>query len=219
MAKKNSPESKGLKKIKDIPEVKSVTADMKKLKEKLVSLREKISVKNIKKEVEFIDTAEYVNEVKYAKLKNLLFHISELLFVVFLLAFFFHFFHFGIVSGNSMEPTYHNGDKWVSVTKNEYCQNDIVIFYHEEDSEKKAMVKRVIATEGDTVSLVDGDVYVNGELYDEAYTQGDTTGLEETTVGKNEVYVMGDNRENSYDSRSFGTVDYGDIIGKVVKIW
>lgn len=89
----------------------------------------------------------------------------------------------------------------------------------DEINEKHEMyVKRVIGIPGDTVDIKDGFVYVNGNKLTEDYVKGTTFAGEITlplTVEKNQVFVMGDNREVSVDSRAFGTVDYDRLEGKV----
>lgn len=98
------------------------------------------------------------------------------------------------------------------------------------DEEKKSEViaryyiKRIVAVEGDTISIKDNQVYLNGELLDETYLSDDITAdyrLYEGmswTVGKDEVFVMGDNRAYlmSRDSRDIGCVPVGCILGKVI---
>ncbi len=79
-------------------------------------------------------------------------------------------------------------------------------------------VKRVIGVPGDTVDIKGGFVYVNGNKLTEEYVKGTTYAGEVTlplTVEKNQVFVMGDNREVSEDSRAFGTVAYDKLEGKV----
>ncbi len=93
---------------------------------------------------------------------------------------------------------------------------------------KKYYVKRVIATAGQTVDLVDGKVYVDGELLDEPYYDGITSPIGGSsiefpfTVDEGNVFVMGDNRPRSKDSRSdeLGEVPYEAILGKSqIRIW
>ena len=92
---------------------------------------------------------------------------------------------------------------------------------------KKYYVKRIIAMPGQTIDLVDGKVYVDGEMLDEPYYDGLTTSIDPTveypiTVDDDCVFVMGDNRTRSKDSRSseLGQVPFKAILGKSqVRIW
>ncbi|MEA2529856.1 MAG: signal peptidase [Thermomicrobiales bacterium] len=98
-------------------------------------------------------------------------------------------------------------------------RGDIVVFQPPVTSEKP-YIKRVIAVPGDTVEIrQDGYVYINDERLEEPYIQGPITDCnrqrcEQTVVPEGKVYVLGDNRRNSSDSRIFGLVDVDDIIGK-----
>lgn len=91
----------------------------------------------------------------------------------------------------------------------------------------KYYVKRIIALPGQTIDLVDGKVYVDGEKLDEPYYDGTTTSIDATveypiTVDEDNVFVMGDNRNHSKDSRSseLGQVPYDAILGKSqIRIW
>lgn len=130
------------------------------------------------------------------------------------------------VVGSSMHPTLEGGDKMV-VSNLFYTpkQGDIIVF-QKDDYADYALVKRVIATEMQTVEI-DFDkhiVYVDGEALDEPYiaeptaNKIDFTGVQIVPPGC--VFVMGDNRNDSTDSRDerIGMVDTRDIIGKVVFI-
>ena len=127
------------------------------------------------------------------------------------------------VSGDSMNPTLTNGDKLVvSDVFYKPKQGDIVIF-RKDEYKPEALVKRVIATEGQTVEIDfdRGRVYVDGELLDEPYiaeptrNQLDFKGAQ--TVPEGCVFVMGDNRNASTDSRDarLGCVDTRYIMGRV----
>lgn len=131
-----------------------------------------------------------------------------------------------IVQGDSMFPTFHNNDFVLSspiVYKlKEPKPGDVVIF----DAPEKpgtVYIKRVIATEGETVKIENDHYYVNNELLNEPYINQNTEPLIETTewtVAPDTLFVSGDNRRNSYDSRKFGPIKKDTIKGKIVfRIW
>ncbi len=127
------------------------------------------------------------------------------------------------VDGNSMYPTLHDGD-WVAVSGLSLSidRGDIVIVTQPWER-NVPIVKRVIATGGDTVDIdfQRGEVYVNGELLDEPYINEPTTLRYDVqfplTVDEGKVFVMGDNRNDSLDSRSskIGFIDERYILGEV----
>ena len=130
------------------------------------------------------------------------------------------------VDGYSMLPTLQHGDRLLvlnSALCGEYEYGDIVIV-RKDTFMRQPIVKRVIATEGQTVDIDfgTGSVWVDGQLLDEPYINELTftdEGLEfPVTLGEGEVFVMGDNRNASDDSRnpSLGPVDERYIIGKAV---
>lgn len=136
------------------------------------------------------------------------------------------------VEGASMENTLHNGDNLI-VDKLSYRFHDperfdIIVFPFQYQS-NTYYIKRIIGLPGETVQIMeDGSIYINGEKLEEAYgrevIQPDTIGraAEPVTLGDDEYFVMGDNRNNSSDSRTdiVGNIKQEDIIGKAwLRIW
>lgn len=102
-------------------------------------------------------------------------------------------------------------------------QGDIIVFHTKlktQTGDEKLLIKRVIGLPGDKIRIEDGKVWINGKALDEPYTKdGYTNGsVEEQTVPKDHLFVMGDNRLNSVDSRdpSVGFVKISDVYGKAV---
>lgn len=133
------------------------------------------------------------------------------------------------VSGHSMESTLSDGD-YLVINKLIYrfakpARGDIIVFPHNGDK-SEIFIKRVIGLPGDTIELKHGYVYVNGVELQENYIdeKNETIGNIEYpfTVSEGQYYVMGDNRNNSFDSRyvEVGTVPLEQIIGKAsIRIW
>jgi signal peptidase I len=131
-----------------------------------------------------------------------------------------------IVPSPSMSPTLLVNDK-VLVNKLAYSisdieKGDIIAFYSTVD-QSKGITKRVIATGNEKVHLdTDGEVYVDGELIDEPYLPDNVIeNYQDFTIilEEDELFVMGDNRNNSSDSRFFGPISESDVFGKVVFIY
>ncbi len=127
------------------------------------------------------------------------------------------------IYGSSMVPTLHDGQIVVSVKTNSFNQGDIVAFYHG----NKLLIKRYIAGSGDWVNIdPDGNVSVNGETLDEPYLSekayGETNIELPYQVPDKRIFVLGDNRDVSIDSRSttVGCIADDQIVGKIVLcIW
>lgn len=131
------------------------------------------------------------------------------------------------VHGTSMVPTLHNGDKvLVSDLFYEPARGDIVVFKKDGYDDNKALVKRVVAVAGDVVNIDfdRGIVYINGEAAEEDYIDVLTTTkidfIGPQTVPENCLFVLGDNRNASTDSRDkrIGMVDKRLVIGKVLLV-
>ncbi|MBO5302838.1 MAG: signal peptidase I [Lachnospiraceae bacterium] len=133
------------------------------------------------------------------------------------------------VVGESMEPTLGNNQEILinrfiySITNPK--PNDVVVFLPNGNEKSHYYVKRVIGVPGDTVQIKDGVVYVNGEVFDEAVETAAILdaelAAEEIVLGEDEYFVLGDNRNDSEDSRyaNIGNVKKEYIIGKAWFIW
>jgi signal peptidase I len=124
-----------------------------------------------------------------------------------------------IVKGSSMYPTLEDSD-YLLVSRQAYNigepdRGDIVVFPHVEGNGDEVLyIKRVIGVPGDHVEIENGEVYINGVMQDEDYINGNSTdGDVDCIVPDDEIYVLGDNRGNSSDSRFFGTVETEDVVG------
>ena len=147
--------------------------------------------------------------------------ISAALVLVLIFSFFFRIIQ---VDGESMVPTLQNGDKLIVWGAGYEPQRGDVVIVDSYTAYGKPLVKRVIAKGGDTVSIdyATGTVAVNGEVLQEDYIAEPTyLGYDVTfpyTVPEGTVFVMGDNRNQSLDSRStyVGCIDERDILGRVL---
>ncbi len=128
------------------------------------------------------------------------------------------------VVGQAMEPALKNNDQ-ILVNKFEYIVSspkpgDVVVFLPNGNEKSHYYVRRVIAVPGDTVQVKNGAVYVNGEMYSEkmevASMEDAGIAEEEISLGEDEYFVLGDNRNNSEDSRyaNIGNVKSDYIIGR-----
>lgn len=133
------------------------------------------------------------------------------------------------VKGGSMRSTLQNGEVML-VTKGEYLfgapkRHDVVICHYpgrymdKWKLLKQYFVKRVIALPGETISMEEGVVHINGVPLEEPYLSEEhtrrKTSMEPVTLGEDEYFVMGDNRDNSNDSRRVGPLKRRAIIGHV----
>ena len=138
------------------------------------------------------------------------------------------------VSGVSMQDTLQDKE-YLLVSKLFYTpeRGDIVVVHDPNKASfggdyGKPLVKRVIGLPGDTIAVNDGNIYINGKiLSNEDYIKASGSNAadpykysyyngQKWTVGENEVFVMGDNRSNSGDSRIFGPVDIRCVVGKAL---
>ena len=151
-----------------------------------------------------------------------LIHMLAVVMIVFMLL-----FRMVIVSGSSMYSTLWDGD-WLLLLSSTFYQNpeygDIVVASKDSFRDGEPIIKRVIATEGQIVDIdfEQGIVYVNGNALEEDYISTPTTNWEgidfPIVVSKGCIFVMGDNRMGSMDSRDpdIGQVDTREILGKAL---
>ncbi len=174
------------------------------------------------------ETAEKKTDVK----KEIMSWIFYILFVVVLTYLIIHFVgQRTMVDGRSMENTLHDGDNLI-VEKLSYRFSDPkrfdIIVFPPHCSPHEYYIKRIIGLPGETVQIdEDGNIYINGEILEENYGKevieraGDAA--EPITLGDDEYFVLGDNRNNSKDSRyqdEVGNVRRSEITGRAwVRIW
>lgn len=161
--------------------------------------------------------------------QNLVLDLKDLFYVlaVFMLIYIL-LFRVVVVVGGSMYDTLHNGDRLLLLSNTVYTepkQGDIIVASKKSFANGECIVKRVIATEGQTVEIdfLTGEVKVDGVVLEEDYIYTPTTANDQPryfkqTVGEGQVFVMGDNRGNSLDSRSsvIGLIDEREILGKAI---
>lgn len=128
-----------------------------------------------------------------------------------------------IIPSSSMEPAMVPGDR-ILVNRLAYqywapARGDIVVFAYPKDP-SRTFIKRVIAVEGETVELKDNQVFINGQRVNEPYLKpGDYPPFEPETIPKENVFVLGDNRSQSEDSREWGVLPKNYLLGKAWVIY
>jgi signal peptidase I len=127
------------------------------------------------------------------------------------------------VESISMQPNLIAGD-FVIINKVTYRFRDpqrgeVIVFRYPPDPEAIPYIKRVIGLPGDQIHIADGKIYINGQLFSEPYLNISTQRGGDWSVPPGELFVMGDNRNNSSDSRSWGTVPLENVIGKAEVVY
>lgn len=139
--------------------------------------------------------------------------VLSIIFLVVLgfIAYFSFNFKFCLVSGNSMNPTLNNHSLILLKKQNKksiYENGDIVVCKVNDE----LVVKRIVASEGDTISYITNQMYINDVYYGDV----NSFGMSPTTLSENEFAIIGDNYNNSTDSRYYGYILKENIIGEVV---
>lgn len=157
-----------------------------------------------------------------------LFDIAKTVIIVLILAFLIRNFLFQpfVVEGQSMEPNFYDKE-YILVNRMSYRVGDIqrgdVVVFQAPNNPQYDYIKRVIGLPSETIKVKDQKIYVNDELIEENYinnaeTQSFLEGKRnfnlEVTLDDNEYFVLGDNRDHSSDSREWGTLPKGNIVGK-----
>jgi len=124
-----------------------------------------------------------------------------------------------VIKDHSMEPTLNIGDEVIVdldyYKNNKPQRNDFIVFRFK--TRDKPFVKRVIGLTGEQIEIKNGIVYINRIELDEPYAEKDNSNFKLKTVPKNSVFVLGDNRDYSFDSRDWGFLPMSRVIGKVEK--
>jgi signal peptidase I len=126
------------------------------------------------------------------------------------------------VDGSSMIPTLHDGqfvmvNRWADKLGS-LNHGDIVVFHYPRDPEQE-YIKRIIGLAGDNIQIANGKVYVNDQELIEPYIAAASRSQGTWAVPAGHIFVLGDNRNNSQDSRSFGYVSMENVIGKAIFIY
>lgn len=135
------------------------------------------------------------------------------------------------VKGESMEPNFENGDYLIideiSYRFKEPSRGEVIVFKYPQN-ESQLFIKRIIGLPGEKVEIKDNIIKITGtngktiDLKEEAYLPSPiiTSGNMDISLGDSQYFVLGDNRQASYDSRRFGVVNKSEIIGKVfLRAW
>ena len=185
----------------------------------------------IEPEFEIVDDMEDIKEIneeiekdkkeKENKKKRILGNIATVCTTVVIVSFIMIFIgQFVFISGESMLPTYKNGDVvFVEKISNDFNRFDIITVTPEKLNH--IIVKRVIGIPGDTIQIIDGFVYINNKQIDDIITDKiEDAGIASTPISlkENEYFILGDNRNKSYDSRyeDVGIITSDDVFGKVL---
>jgi signal peptidase I len=95
---------------------------------------------------------------------------------------------------------------------------DVIVFHYPRDPEQE-YIKRVIGLPGDSIEVADGQVVVNGQAIQEPYIASAPAYQSEWTIPDNNLFVLGDNRNNSSDSHNWGPVPMENVIGKAIFVY
>lgn len=140
---------------------------------------------------------------------------------------FFYFIKIDIIVSGSMYPALQTGDVYIakrvfSQDRNDLDRFDMVIT---KELRKPSYLKRIVAFSGETISIGEGQLYINGEVVkDDTGERSNSIGdefrqFDGIVVPDDDIFIMGDNRDYSYDSREFGTLKLKSVKYKVIKVF
>ncbi len=119
-----------------------------------------------------------------------------------------------VYHGNSMEPTFKDGQqlKYESVEPSDLKRGDVILF----KTNDSTLIRRLVGLPNESLEIKDGVVYINDQALEEAYIlKAEGQSLTKIQLAEDEYFVMGDNRNNNNDSKSFGPVKAKDIVGRM----
>lgn len=124
-----------------------------------------------------------------------------------------------IVQGESMSPSVEHGEIVLYRTKANVNRFDVIVARNASDA---LVIKRVVGLPGDDIAIIDGHLYINNEEYMETYVDKKNTFISNTEVMRfvlkdSEYFILGDNRDNSTDSRDYGPIHRDDIEGVIIQ--
>ena len=162
-----------------------------------------------------------MNKKKYGKkgLERITLIVGAAIVIISVMIVFFILMGISRVDGQSMMPTLSDNEPLFFYRFDRHFNRGDIVAIDMPSGEY--YVKRIIAVGGDEVDIKDGSVYLNGEKLEEPYIQGKTVPTSEIVeyplvVSEGKFFVLGDNRENSRDSRAIGEVSYYAILGKIM---
>ena len=131
------------------------------------------------------------------------------------------FYDFFVVPTAAMEPTLQSGDRLlIRPLEEEHVDRGRLVVFRVPDASGASAALRIVGLPGEVVDTDDGEVTIDGDELAEDWAGDDTTtGVDRTKVPKAHVYLLGDNREESTDSRIFGPVPIEHLTGRVTAIW
>ena len=173
-----------------------------------------------------VSRPENGNEEKKKQLRSLLRGLAALLlkigvFAVGMILLLGYVFGLTRAAGTGMQPAFRDGDLVLFFRMtDDFAANEVVVVQYQGEK----LLERVVAAAGDTVDITGDGLVINGAVVREPDARGETTQFEEgitfpLTVPEGKIFVLGDNREHTTDSRIFGCVDTEDVYGRVIGLF